>query len=110
MPINYRDLCEVISAHVRKLEFREKNINFIESSELFIMSIGNPPHLQRSYLTMLLFRILSDCKEQVPSNIRFALNVATDTTSWVSDIISIILPWMKLNEEFLFLNVPETGK
>lgn len=96
------NLCAVIVSEMEHLQFNQNSINTVKSSQKFIEAYDKQNSLQRTMLTMLFYEIMVNSEHVVPSQIRLALNIATDLNGWLDDIRLVILPWLKNNEDYFF--------
>ena len=96
------NLCEELIKEMVKLEFSEVSINWMRSQSGYAEAWNKEERIQKSLLTMTLFNLLMQSESVVPSQIRLALNIASDVVAWLDDIKLAVLPFMKANEEKFF--------
>jgi len=96
------NLCTIIISEMERLQFNPNSVHAIKSSQHYIDAYDKNNQLQRTMLTMLFYGILVDSEHIVPSQIRLALNIATDVNGWLDDIRIVILPFLKENEDKFF--------
>lgn len=92
---------ELIDAMERQ-GFSEKAIKHLKESENFIKSYSEAAAIQKTMLTMYFYNLLMYQKSPVPTNIRIGLNAATEAQAWVEDMITIVLPFIRANEETFY--------
>lgn len=97
------DLCQSLLAEMRSLEFKPSAFTAVENNHYFVKATGQDPTIQRPYLVLLLNSIFIQGPEVVPSNIRFALNVAHDHKGWLVDLKLVLLPFLKANQDKFFI-------
>ena len=96
------NLCEELIKEMMKLEFSEESIAYVRSQSGYTEAWNKDERTQKTMLTLTLFNILMQGESIVPSQIRLALNIASDVVAWLDDIKLVILPWLKANEEKFF--------
>lgn len=96
------DLCAMMLEEMRKLEFSEKTMQYIENSPRFISALGKPETVQRAHLTILINHIFVMGPYIVPQKVRLGLSISTDCRSWLDDLKLVLLPFMKANEDKFF--------
>jgi hypothetical protein len=87
---------------MRKLQFTERSVSFIENNPQFVMAHLEPAGVQRTMLTMLINRIFTLGPFIVPAEIRLSLSMSTDSLGWSDDLKLVILPFLKANEDHFF--------
>lgn len=95
--------CAGVVAEMERLEFKQSSVNTVKGTTQFIDAYDKNDQLQRTMLTMLFFNILISGTHPAPTQIRLALNVATDVAGWWDDMRLVILPFLKENEDLFFL-------
>lgn len=105
MQIEQINLCEEIINTMKRLGFTDTSIETLRTNQKFINAYNKEAGLQRTMLTMLFFDILMFQPKPVPTNIRIALNVATDPVVWLGDMRGTVLPFMRVNEGEFFLTL-----
>lgn len=96
------NLCVEIGKTMEQLQFHEHSVVQVKSHPMYLQAFGQQPTVQRTFLTMMLHGILLKPQEITPSQIRLALNIATDVRAWLDDIRLVVLPFLKENEEKFF--------
>lgn len=96
------NLCKEIIDVMKVMEFKESSILKIKNDIKFIDAYAKDNSSQKAMLTMIFYNIFMYGNTIVPSQIRVALNIATDITGWLDDIKLVILPFLKENEELFF--------
>lgn len=97
------DLCRIMIEEMRRMQFKETSIAYVQNSDSFVTaSTVGQPNLQRSHLTMLISRIFTMGPEVVPYQIRLGLTMADDTMSWIRDLKILLIPFLKENEDKFF--------
>lgn len=82
--------------------FSENSIKSFKESEAYVKSYSDAPEIQKTVLTMYFFNLLMYKKEPIPVNIRIGLNAATEYQAWLDDMITIVLPFIRANEEVFY--------
>lgn len=98
------NMCNELVKVIDTLNFSEKSKSAIINSQKWIEAYDKETSVQRTMLIMLFYNILMNgrTKDVVPSRIRLSLNVSTDMRGWLDDMSIVILPYLKLNEEYFF--------
>ena len=98
------DLYKSLNKAMKTMGFSQEQINFIEQDKRYVRSIGADYRVQRVELTLIFNDILviSNPHDPVPDSIRIALSYSTDPLGWLEDIISTILPFLRVNDKFFF--------
>ncbi len=96
------NLCDLLLDEMKKLEFNTICINYVKRSQIFIDAFHKESVMQRSLLSVLLYKIMMYSNINVPKEIRLALNMSNDSVGWLNDIKLVILPYLRENEEVFF--------
>ena len=97
------DLCQSFLNEMLKLEFKPSAFSVVETNHYFQRAKNELPHIQRTYLVLMLNNIFLSGPEVVPSNTRVALNMAHDHKSWLVDLKLVLLPFLKANQDSFFV-------
>ena len=96
------NICKEVISSMEKQGFSIKSVEIVKGSQQYIDAYDKGPDIQRTMLTMLLFNLMMYKEHPIPRNVRIGLNVATDSLAWLDDIVTIVLPFLKANEETFF--------
>jgi len=87
------NLCDLLLDEMKKLEFSPICIEYIKHSQIFIDAYSKETVMQRSLLSVLLYKTMMYSNVTVPKEIRLALNMSNDNIGWLDDIKLVILPY-----------------
>lgn len=96
------NLCQELVKAMEKQGFSEKSITTIKQSQHYTDAYDKGPDVQRTMLTMLFFNLTMYKEHPIPRNVRIGLNVATDSMAWLDDIVTVVLPFLRVNEDVFF--------
>lgn len=96
------DLCEVVDSYMIKIGLKPEHIEKIKNERYFKESIGKPDAVQKTLLGMAFYNIFLKTQKDIPVLVRMAIVSANTITDWLDDVLTIILPFIKQNEDDLF--------
>lgn len=96
------DLCAIVIDRMTALGFTQKSIELIQLNYRFKQAVGKDTITQLTYLVLALNDILLGGPHETPYHIRLALNYSKHPPTWIDDIQTGVLPFMKANEEHFF--------
>lgn len=96
------NLCKELSDGMVKLGFSEKAVQHFKTSKQYVIAYDDSPPVQRTMLIMYFYNLIMYKEEPIPNNIRVALNVATESLAWYEDMMTIVLPFILVNEETFY--------
>ena len=95
------NLANEIIESMKKMGFKESSVGVMLSNEEFLNCVDRQPSIQRAVL-IHLFYVLMLRVGGTPTDIRVALNIATDSVEWLTDIKLVVLPYLLENEKVVF--------
>jgi hypothetical protein len=98
------NICANVVTEMERLGFQQASVNAVKAQPQFSEAYDKQNQLQKTMLTMLFYNILINGTHIAPSQIRLALNVATDIVGWWDDMRLVILPFLKENEAMFFVS------
>lgn len=99
------DLSSLITEAMTKVGISAASVDRFKQDPNYINSTGKHPNIQRTLLTVALYDLLISQPKPVPTNIRVALNAANDNLYWYEDMLTILLPFIQVNEDKFFPTV-----
>jgi len=96
------NLCKELSDGMVKLGFSEKSVEHFKNSKQYIVAFNDQLPVQRTMLIMYFYNLIMYKEEPIPNNIRIALNAATESLAWYEDMMTIVLPFIRVNEAIFY--------
>ena len=91
------NLCNEVVKELIKIGVNETFINNFKTTELFISAYDKSPHVQKTILTMLFYKLIMYSNLKVDKNIRIALADKTEINSWLDDVKLVLIPFIRFN-------------
>ncbi len=96
------NLCKEIADTMVTIGFSEKAIEHFKTSEQYVTAYNSSAPVQRTMLIMYFYNLMMYKEEPIPRNVRIALNAATASLPWYEDVVTIILPFLRVNENVFY--------
>lgn len=93
------NICKELATAMEKQGFSETSIRKFKESEQYITTFNDTPEVQKTMLTMYFYNLLMYRPEPIPTNIRIGLNAANSAQAWLEDMITVVLPFIRVNED-----------
>lgn len=96
------NLCDELIKGMKRIGFSDEAITKVSTSEGFTLVYNEPVEFQKTGLTMVFYKLMMYQEHPIPTNIRIALNAANTAASWLEDMLTAVLPFLKANESTFF--------
>lgn len=99
---NEVNLCEEILKLMHRMNFKQEAFDSLIISEEYNFALGSPNVVQRTNLILYYNNLFLLSGEPTPNNVRRALIISEQPVDWLSDMSSVVLHHLLVNQDFYF--------